>query len=142
MKHFSVSSSSRGSPSGYACLGDRVFQETCLRAGKCAGLRVGRSNRNLEHQVLQTGSLHPRSQCGQYAAFPDVRISLMIWSSANLPQKGVHLWAGTLALSISSECMWILPGVPTRRRMRSSVHVWFHRIEAIHDSSSDSRRSL
>ena len=52
-----------------------------LRTGKCAGLQVGKSNRNLELEALQISSLHPRSHWGRYAAFPDVRIFLMIWSS-------------------------------------------------------------
>ena len=51
-----------------------------LRTGKCAGLRVGKGSRNLELQALQTSSLHPRSHWGQHAAFPDMRITLMIWS--------------------------------------------------------------
>ena len=31
--------------------------------------------------ALQTSGLHPRSHWGQYAAFADMRISLLIWSS-------------------------------------------------------------
>ena len=60
-----------------------------LRAGKCAGSRVGRSNRNLELYALQTSSLHPRSHWSQYAAFPDMRIFLMIWSSDRMVAPSV-----------------------------------------------------
>ena len=40
-----------------------------------------KQHRNLELQALQSSSLHPRSRWGQYAAVPDMRISLLIWSS-------------------------------------------------------------
>ena len=33
---------------------------------------------------MQTSSLHPRSHWGKYAAFPDMLVSLMIWSSESL----------------------------------------------------------
>ena len=60
---------------------DSATESPVRTTEKCTGLRVGKSNRNLELSALQTSSLHPRSHWSQYAAFPDMRISMLIWSS-------------------------------------------------------------
>ena len=64
-------------------MGDRIVRETSV-PGTCADLGVAKSNRDLEYDALQTSSLHPRSPGGQVAAFPDMRISLLIWSADKL----------------------------------------------------------
>ena len=61
-------------------LGDQVFRESSV-PGNARVCGSGKSNCNLELYAPQTSSLHPRSHWSQYAAFPDMRISLMIWSS-------------------------------------------------------------
>ena len=68
----------------YVCrshhLGDRIFRETCVpRNARFCG--SGKATALWSFEALQTSSLHPRSHWGPYAASPDVRISLIIWSS-------------------------------------------------------------
>ena len=52
--------------------------------------------------ALQTRSLHPRSHWSQYAAFPDMRISLTSWSSENYPNLLIY---STLSASIGATCV-------------------------------------
>ena len=54
-------------------LGDLIFRETSVPR-----------NARMQHpqkKAPHTRSLHPRYHRGQHAAFPDMRISLLIWSS-------------------------------------------------------------
>ena len=59
---------------------------------------------------MQTSSLHPRPRWGQYAAFPGMRLSLLIWSSENR----VQIFVPTLDPSAGDMLRCLVGGEATR----------------------------
>ena len=83
-----------------------------LRTGKCADATPSK-------KAPQTGSLHPRSRRGQCADFPDMRISLLIWSSeiaAGISRENVcKMWQNM------TTCYTICQNVATRAPLKQHI---------------------